>query len=300
MCSPIPPPSESLAAHYKFEGNSADSAGTHHGIASGNPGYIAGPTGQAIQLDGADDYVTLPSGVANGKDFTVAAWVYWDGGGDWQRVFDFGNDTTSYMFLTPRSADNTMRFAITTDGNASEQILDTDPLPIGQWVHVAVTLGGNTGVMYINGKPQVAGQILLNPADVNPTHNYLGKSQWPDPLYHGMIDDLQIYDYALDSMQIANLVHPGDFNHDGVVDAADYTVWRDGLGSTYGQADYEIWKTNFGKTAGSGASAFAAASIPEPATILLVFLGYVGVTFWTLIRLHRTVSGGSKNVAGQN
>ncbi len=55
-------------------------------------------------------------------------------------------------------------------------------------------------------------------------------------------------------------VHPGDFNDDGVVDAADYTVWRNNLGASdetaignHGDglngvdtADYLLWKTNFG------------------------------------------------------
>jgi lipopolysaccharide export system protein LptA len=45
---------------------------------------------------------------------------------------------------------------------------------------------------------------------------------------------------------------PGDFNVDGVVDAADYTVWRDNLGTKYTAADYDVWKANFGTVASSG------------------------------------------------
>jgi hypothetical protein len=63
----------------------------------------------------------------------------------------------------------------------------------------------------------------------------------------------------------------GDYNHNGIVDAADYTVWRDGLGSTYTQADYDVWKTNFGNQSGSGSSANAA--VPEPATFVLLLTG---------------------------
>ncbi len=37
----------------------------------------------------------------------------------------------------------------------------------------------------------------------------------------------------------------GDFNGDGAVDAADYTVWRDGLGTKYNQDDYDVWKANY-------------------------------------------------------
>jgi hypothetical protein len=73
---------------------------------------------------------------------------------------------------------------------------------------------------------------------------------------------------------------PGDYNQDGTVNAADYTVWRNNLGSgtslpnddTPGVAadDYTRWKTHFDETggAGSGATAFASAlaAVPEPAS----------------------------------
>lgn len=200
-----PAVSGSLLAHYAFEGNANDSAGSNNGSTTGSPAYTTGQIGQAIDLDGANDYVTLPSGVASSADITIAAWVNWDGGGDWQRIFDFGNDTDSYLFLTPATGGE-MRFAITTGSNTEEQLLATDSLPTGEWHHVAVTLDGNTGVMYIDGAPRVAGQILLNPSDINPVNNYIGQSQWPDPLFNGRIDDFRIYDYALSSSQILALV----------------------------------------------------------------------------------------------
>ena len=68
----------------------------------------------------------------------------------------------------------------------------------------------------------------------------------------------------------------GDYNHNGVVDTADYVVWRKGLGTTYTQADYDMWRSNFGKTAsgaGSGAGAIANAAVPEPTTLVMVILG---------------------------
>lgn len=60
----------------------------------------------------------------------------------------------------------------------------------------------------------------------------------------------------------------GDFNEDGMVDTADYTVWRDGLGDTYTSADYQTWRNNFGATADSSSSS----SVPEPATVLLLII----------------------------
>jgi hypothetical protein len=64
----------------------------------------------------------------------------------------------------------------------------------------------------------------------------------------------------------------GDYNHNGVVDAADYVVWRKGLGTTYTQADYDVWRAHFGQTAGSG-SGIAASAVPEPCSLLLLLAG---------------------------
>jgi phospholipase/lecithinase/hemolysin len=67
-------------------------------------------------------------------------------------------------------------------------------------------------------------------------------------------------------------VLPGDFNRDRVVDAADYAVWRSGLGVSYTPADYDTWRMHFGETAtGVGAQAGPAShsSVPEPAALLL-------------------------------
>lgn len=73
---------------------------------------------------------------------------------------------------------------------------------------------------------------------------------------------------------------PGDYNNDGTVNAADYTVWRDHLDSSFellnrdptnsgnvNQQDYTFWASQFGLGGGSGA---AAMGVPEPAAIALL------------------------------
>jgi hypothetical protein len=79
----------------------------------------------------------------------------------------------------------------------------------------------------------------------------------------------------------------GDYNGDGIVNAADYTVWRDSLGSTTNltadgngngvvdAGDYDVWKANFGNHAGAGASANAA--VPEPASLWMLFAGILTI-----------------------
>ena len=70
----------------------------------------------------------------------------------------------------------------------------------------------------------------------------------------------------------------GDYNHDGVVNAADYVVWRkNGLS----QAEFELWRANFGTTAGSGSGASANGTVPEPASMVMLIVTAAGVlTRW--------------------
>jgi hypothetical protein len=67
----------------------------------------------------------------------------------------------------------------------------------------------------------------------------------------------------------------GDFNLNGIVDAADYVVWRNGLGTTYQQADYNIWRANYWKTAGSGSAAGWPGAVPEPTSFTLLLMGTI-------------------------
>jgi autotransporter-associated beta strand protein len=76
----------------------------------------------------------------------------------------------------------------------------------------------------------------------------------------------------------------GDFNGDGVVDTADYVLWRRGLGTTHAPADLGIWHENFGRTSSSAAS--LATAVPEPATLVCV-LSFAAAG--TVIRRRRPV-----------
>lgn len=84
----------------------------------------------------------------------------------------------------------------------------------------------------------------------------------------------------LDAVLIESPVLAGDYNGDGMVDAADYSVWRDRLAAggplqnetaspgVVDQADYDAWKANFGANAGNGGSG-GHAPVPEPASWLM-------------------------------
>jgi PEP-CTERM motif len=65
---------------------------------------------------------------------------------------------------------------------------------------------------------------------------------------------------------------PGDFNLDGYVDAADYTIWRDNLGGSRQEPEYTDWITHFGAHPGSGSGGLASITVPEPSTGVLMLL----------------------------
>jgi PEP-CTERM motif len=76
---------------------------------------------------------------------------------------------------------------------------------------------------------------------------------------------------------------PGDYNGDGIVDAADYTVGLTG-GATAAQgdgdgdgnvtqADYDYWKTRFGNTMGAGSGSKGGGTVPEPSSFVLLAIG---------------------------
>lgn len=199
-----------LVARYSFDGNATDSSGNaNHATLIGAPTFVAGQYGSGLNLSGTGQYAMVPAGImASVTNFTIAAWVNWNGGGAWQRIFDFGDDTTRYMLLTPSSGSGTLRFAISTNGNVTgaEQILETAPLPVGQWRHVAVTRNGNSARLYTNGVLAVSGSVTIAPANFNPALNFLGDSQYAaDPLFNGRLDEVFIYNYALSSAEITRL-----------------------------------------------------------------------------------------------
>jgi hypothetical protein len=70
----------------------------------------------------------------------------------------------------------------------------------------------------------------------------------------------------------------GDYNQDGIVNAADYVVWRKGLGTTYTSQQYNVWRAHFGQTAGSGTSATVNAAVPEPASLVLLVTGMLMIS----------------------
>jgi hypothetical protein len=94
------------------------------------------------------------------------------------------------------------------------------------------------------------------------------------------------------NLQLALPFLLGDYNRDGAVDAADYTVWRDNLGTGNSLpndatpegvtlVDFDVWKANFGLSSGSGSAATNA--VPESGTGMLACVAFFLVALWNRI-----------------
>jgi hypothetical protein len=196
------------SALYTFDVDAREHRALYNGTLQNGAAIVADSTlGRVLSLEATNSFVKLPLCVANARTF--AAWVIWNGGADWQRIFDFGNGTACYLFLTPRAATTgRMRFAITTNDIAGEQTIDApSALPANSWCHVAVALDGSRGVMYLNGEPVATNASLtVRPWQLLARSNYLGKSQFPsDPSFNGQMDSVRIFSRALSSDEVRQI-----------------------------------------------------------------------------------------------
>ena len=141
--------------------------------------------------------------------FTFVAWVKWEGGGIWQRVFDFGHDSERSMFFTPSAGDTLRpRFAVTMSGIKGEQHVDCPaPMPTERWVMLTVTFADDGAVVYLDGAMIARNDsILIKPGDILGTHNFLGASQYrDDPTFNGLIGDVAVFDRVLTDAEIHHL-----------------------------------------------------------------------------------------------
>ena len=189
-----------------------DQFGVVDGFTAGSPAWIAKDARRQgfLTFDGSSQYVLLDRSVADLRDFTFTAWVKPLGGPANQSVLWLGASATKRLFLTPSDDAGRARFSI-VNGGAEQTLVAPAALPVGVWTHVAVTLDGSTGVLYLNGAAVASGpvtlradQILAANTAVAPQHNYLARAQGSAmPFFRGGLDDVRFYAAALPASDIA-------------------------------------------------------------------------------------------------
>jgi len=211
----VPHGSEAALIHrYSFT-DTSDAVGTAnvtlHGATVNQGKLVFSSTNAYAELP------TIGATVATLQNFTVEAWVTVDQQGQWARIFDFGTDISTYMMLTSQSDGPSGAGPMFEINKNDKQRLAGPPvspqpppsyfLPVGIETHIAVSIdySKDFAALYINGvlASSSSGHIKLRGTDLgSTTHNWLGRSEYPDPYFKGSIDELRIYNEALTPLEV--------------------------------------------------------------------------------------------------
>jgi len=204
-----------LVGHWTFdegEGLVAHDAsgGGNHGKIMGGAHWAAGKIGRALSFDGVDDFVSIP----NESDFditgsvTVSAWIFveaftkpWLGivtKGDRAWRLHRANDTNSVGF-----ASSDLSSGQVGDLLGNKEVADS------QWHHVVGILDGSKQLIFVDGVLDASTNSSPNISSNEYPVLIGANAQATGRLFHGLIDDVRIYNRALSTEEVRALTEAG-------------------------------------------------------------------------------------------
>jgi len=206
IAMPVDPGTDALVAYYAFENDANDSSGNElHGDIVGDPNFVEGAVGMALQLDGVDDCVDLGNDALFDitEAITLAAWV---------NTKDIGNGEDNPWIVKGDKAyglkgfrrENVVEFFIYSDVDAYWHWAHADVGEDfnGEWHHAAGTYDGSQLKVYIDGALETVtdfeGTIAINVYNANIGAN----AEKPGRFYEGAIDEAVIYNRVLSAEEI--------------------------------------------------------------------------------------------------
>ena len=192
-------------AAFSFDASSGtsvtDASGNGNSGTTTNTTWVPGKYGNALSFDGASSRVTIPdaSSLHLSSAMTLEAWVQSTGTNTgWCDVIYKGDDN---YYLSGSSYPNDRPAAGGTMGGASGQVFGTSALPLNTWTHLAATSDGTTLRLYVNGT-QVGNQSVTGVLASSSNPLTLGSDSIYGQYFHGLIDNVRIYNVALTAAQI--------------------------------------------------------------------------------------------------
>jgi len=198
-----------LVGHWRFDESSGtvalDSAAQkNNGTLVGSPTWsTTGLIDGALFFDGKNDYVALGNDSLNiASEFTLSLWLNFEKSNNYyQTLIQRGKYVYPFML---QLAANRIRTAVrTTQGKSSDThyLLSITELAEKRWYHVAITYQNGKYILYVNGKEEnrkiVSGELVLGNHPTN-----IGAQQAGLNHLHGLLDDIRIYNSALNPQQV--------------------------------------------------------------------------------------------------
>ena len=201
-------------AHWKLDeanGTTAvDSVGGHDGTVVGNPTWSAGTLGGALDYDGVGDRVDVGSIMdGSASQISVTAWVFKRDIED-DRVISKSSSTAIVDHIFSLGvAGTTIRTRLRTTDNGGISNYDGGIISLNQWVHLAFTYDGAMLRIYSDGT-ETASYVVTGDMIASTQGVAIGNVNATDDRYwNGLLDDVRIYDRALDPAEIADLATQG-------------------------------------------------------------------------------------------
>ena len=205
-----------LISHWAWDGNAIDSAGNNNGNINGAT-FDAGKTGQALSMDGQDDYVKMTSGpdLRGMTSLTMSAWVKASSsiGRGYSRIIEIGTNasTSTAIVLDSNGGSNyigTVRVWVHTNGSRKEVGTSNGGSNYNynddQWHHLAMTYDNSQIKLYIDGALIQVGNA--SGAIDSAVGTLIGQHNFPSPdnqdTFGGLIDETLVYNRALSLNEI--------------------------------------------------------------------------------------------------
>ena len=218
-----------LTGYWMFENSAADSSDHgNDGEISGQPEFIHGRlSGKAICFDSDHEYIKVDASPDfSVTSFTLAAWVRIPAPipTGWRTIIEHNRWGRNWFGLWKSANGNKFHFRWTNTGKATSDF-NTEILP-DRWYHVAATYHADeqTARLYSNG---ALDKIVQNADPPSPelADLQIGINEDGNEDFQGIIDDIRVYNCALDAAQIEALLTASATDHD--YGWTDGTITRD-------------------------------------------------------------------------
>jgi len=165
--------------------------------------------GLALSLNGSNQCISFPSETYFDGDFTIEAWVYARSFNSDSRVLDFARNNGSHNVALVLSSGTTGQPALIVSRSGSASTLTAPAaLPLNQWVHLAATLSGSTGSIYINGQLVAPSSSMQSPQHGARSLNFVGRmSQGASGYANAIFDEVRIWHVARSPAEIQGAMY---------------------------------------------------------------------------------------------